>query len=241
MDYSEYTTTIATLTAYDPADADFLVILPNASTYANNRIHRELDMLVDNVRDGSASTTSSNRNFNLPTTYGTFQVISGVNIITPASTAPDSGTRNACTPVSLDVLDMLYPSASGATVPSMFAYVSQSSESGQSNIVFGPWPDAAYRVEVIGKIIPDPLSSTDTTTFLGTYLPELYVAASMVYFSGFMKNYGAQADDAKMAQSWEGQYQQLKASADVWEARKRFSGASWTSKQLEPTAAPQRG
>jgi hypothetical protein len=241
MNYTDYVTTLATNAAYDPTDADFLISLANASTYANNRIHRELDMLVDNVRDGSASTTASNRNFNLPTTYGTFQVVSAINIITPASTAPDSGARNACQPVSLDVLDMLYPSASGATVPTMFAYVSQSAESGQSNLVFGPWPDATYRVEVVGKIIPAPLSATATTTFLGTYLPELYIAASMVYFAGFQKNYGAQADDVKQAQSWESQFQLLKASADVWEARKRFSGASWTSKQLEPTAAPQRG
>lgn len=240
MNYTDYVTTLSTLTAIDPTNPEFLVIVPNASEYANNRIARELDMIVENVRDSSTSTSALNRNFAIPVpAEGTFQVITAVNVVTPAATAPDSGTRNPCTPTSLEVLDATYPSTTGAGPPTMFNFFSQAS--GQTGIIFGPWPDAAYRVEVIGKVIPAPLSSTTTTTFIATYLPELYTAASMVYFAGFMKSYGAQADDPKMAQSWETQYQALKASADVWEARKRFSGASWTSKQLEPTAAPQRG
>ena len=45
----------------------------------------------------------------------------------------------------------------------------------------------------------------------------------------------------EQAQSWEGQYQLLKASAATWEARKKFAGSSWTSKQPEPLATPSRG
>lgn len=240
LTYAQYVTTLATLTAIEETNPEFLVILPNASEYASNRIQRELDMLVENVRDSTSSTSALDRNFTIPTPAdGTFQVITAVNIITPAATAPDSGTRNPCTPSSLEVLDMIYPSTTGAGVPTLFNFFSQAS--GQTGIIFGPWPDAAYRVEVVGKVIPAPLSATNTTTFLSLYLPELLVAASMVYFAGFMKNYGAQADDKGQAMSWEGQYTQLRESASTWEARKRFSGASWTSKQLEPTAAPQRG
>lgn len=240
MDYSTYVETIATLTVEDPTADGFDVVLANGSEYASNRISRELDMLVENVRDSSTSTSALNRNFAIPVPAdGTFQIITALNVITPAATAPDSGTRNPCTPVSLEFLDMAYPSTTGAGVPTMFNYFSQAS--GQTGIVLGPWPDAAYRVEVIGKVIPAPLSATNTTTFLSLYLPDLLIAASMVFWTGYQKNFGAQASDPKMAQSWETQYQTLKASADVWEARKRFSGASWTSKQLEPTAAPQRG
>lgn len=240
LTYSQYLTTLATLTAIAEDNTDFLVVVPNASEYANNRICRELDMIVENVRDSSLSTSALNRNFTLPVPAdGAFQVITAVNVITPAATAPESGTRNPCTPVALEVLDAIYPSTTGAGVPSMFHFFSQMT--GQTGIVFGPWPDAAYRVEVIGKVIPAPLSSTVTTTFLSTYLPELYVAASMIFLTGYLKNFGGQADDPKQAMSWDQQYKELRESAATFEARKRFSGASWTSKPLEPTAQAQRG
>lgn len=240
MDYSTYLTTLATLTAIDATNPEFLVILPNASEYASNRISRELDMLVENVRDSTSSTAALTRDFAIPTpALGTFQVITSLNVITPAATAPDSGTRNPCTPVSLDVLDMNYPSTSGAGVPTMFNFFSQAS--GQTGIVFGPWPDQTYTVEVVGKIIPAPLSSTNTTTFLSLYLPELLVAASMVFMTGYMKSYGSQSDDPRSAVSWESQYAALRESAMAYEARKRFAGASWTSKQPESLALPQRG
>ncbi len=200
-------------------------------------------MLTEDVRDSSAATLTNNRNFTLPTTIGTFQIISGINIITPASTTADMGTRNPCTPVSRDVLDLIWPNSTGATVPNMFCYLSQSLVPSQTTgILFGPWPDASYTVEVIGKIIPTPLSATNTITFLTLYLPDLFLAASMIFFTGgFMKNFGSQSDDPRQSQSWETQYQLLKSSAENWECRKKFSGASWTSKQLEPMAAPQRG
>lgn len=239
LTYATYQSALATLTAIPTTDANFQTILPNAIDYAEQRIYRELDMLVEDVRDSTASTSTGVRNFTLPTTLGTFQIITGINVITPASTAADSGTRNVCTPVSRDVLDWTYPSSTGSGVPTMFNYFSQAS--GQTEILFGPWPDATYRVEVVGKIIPAPLSATNTTTFLTLYLPDLFLMASQIYFDNYMKNFGAIADDPKSAQTHEAQYMALLKSAADWEARKRFSGASWTSKQVEPMAVPQRG
>lgn len=239
MNYSEFVTAIATITAYSPTDSNFVAILPDAIQYADNRIFRELDMISEDFRDSSASTTALNRNFTLPTALGTFQVITGINVITPASTAPESGARNQCTMASLDVLDRIYPSTTGAGVPSLYSYFSQAT--GQTGIIFAPWPDDTYRVEVIGKIIPTALSASNPTTFLTLYLPDLYIAAAMVFMSGFMRNYGAGADDPKQAMSWEQQYVQLRDSAATWEARKRGAGASWSPRQVEPTAQAQRG
>lgn len=241
LTYATYKTALATLTAIAETDTNFLAILPSCIDDAEARCYRDLDMINLDVRDSSSSTVALDRNFNLPTDVGTFQVVTGVNIITPASTAPESGTRNPCIMVSLDVLDRIYPSTTGAGVPSMFAYISQSSISGQKNIVFGPWPDTTYRVEVVGKIQWTPLSASNTTTFLSTYLPELFVAASMVFMTGYMKNWGAMADDPKSGLSWEQHYNTLLASAATWEARKRGAGASWSPKQVEPTAVNQRG
>lgn len=243
MNYTDMVTALSTLTVIPSTNADFAAILPSAFLYAEGRITRELDLMAANVRDATSSTVALNRNFNIPTTLGTFLVVDGINIITPAATAPDSGTRVALQPASRDYLDYAWPSTTGATVPTYFAYLSQDTYSAptQTQIIFGPWPDAAYRVEVVGKIQPATLSASNATTWLSANLPDLYQAACMVYLSGYMRNFGSQADDPKMAQSWEGQYQLLKGSAETYEARKRWSGASWTSKQLEPAAQPQRG
>lgn len=241
MDYAAYQVALAELTAIPTTNASFQAILPSVIDYAEQRIYRELDMLVEDVRDATSSTSSDVRNFVLPTGLGKFQIVSDINIITPAGAAPNSGTRNPCTPVSLSVLDWTWPSSEGAGVPTQFAYVSQSILAGQTNIVFGPWPDDAYVVEVVGKIIPTPLSATNTETFLTLYLPDLFLMASQIYFDNYMKNFGKMSDDPQSSITHESQYQTLLASAATWEARKRFSGASWTAKQIEPTAQPQRG
>ena len=245
MDYATYAADIANNMAISVTDDNFLVMLPQAIQYAEGRIARDLDLMAANVRDSSSSTVALTRNFNLPTGTGAFLIIDGINIITPSSTAPESGTRNPLIPVSRDFLDYTWPSTTGATVPQYFAYITQDTfltgSAAQSQVIFGPWPDATYRVEVIGKVQPPALSSTNTTTWISVNLPDLMIAASMVFVTGYMKNYGASADDPKMAQSWENQYSTLKASAEVYEARKRFAGASWTSKEPEKSAVPQRG
>jgi hypothetical protein len=242
LTYSTYLTALEKLTNIPASNESFAAIVPNAIDYAEGRIWRELDLLAADVVDGSASLTPGSRNFTIPTAgVGKFQVVSRVNVITPASTAPDAGTRRPLEPVSADVLDLIYPSNVGAGVPSMFAYVSQSLVSAQASIIVGPWPDAAYRVEVAGKVQPTSLSEGNPTTFISTYLPDLFLAASMVFMTGYMKNWGAQADDPRSGLSWESQYTTLRDSAGTFEARKRFAGASWTPKQPEPTAQPQRG
>lgn len=118
-------------------------------------------------------------------------------------------------------------------MPTSYAMISQ------SEIIVGPWPDAGYIVEVIGTQRPTPLSATNTTTFLSTNLPDLFIAASMVFASGYQKNFGAQADDPKMGASWENQYQLLKASANVEEFRKKLQATGWSSQMPSPLTPPR--
>lgn len=242
MTYTEIITALAGNTAIPSTDASFQAILPSVIKYAEGRITRDLDLMAANVRDSSGSTVALNRNFNIPTTVGTFLIVDGVNVITPASTAPESGTRVALQPASRDFLDWNWPSTTGATVPEYFAYISQDTYSGgQTQMIFGPWPDNTYRVEVIGKIQPASLSATNTETWLSANLAELYIAAAMISLTGYMQDFGRTSDAPNMAQSWENQYQLLKESAGVYQARARWAGASWTSKTVEPVAQPQRG
>lgn len=244
MNYTEIVAEWSVLTNIESTNTAFQTNLPTVNAYAAGRITRDLDLMAANVRDATLTTTASVRNFNLPTTYGTFLIIDGINIITPASTAADGGTRVPLEPVSRDYLDLCWPSTTGATVPQYYAYISQNTETSpaQTQVIFGPWPDNTYYVEVIGKIQPAQLTASNPTTWLSVNLPELYIAAGMVWWSGYMRNYGAAgADDPNQPGSWEARYKELLAGAATYQARARFGSASWTSKPLEPAAQAQRG
>lgn len=199
-----------------------------------NRTYRELDLLNTVVRDSSQAFSPNSRNFTLPTSIGIPLVTNGINVITPSGTAADSGTRNPLTPVSRDYLDLAWPSSTGATLPTSYAMLTQ------GTILVGPWPDAAYTVEWVGTQRPTPLSSTNPTTLLSLYFPDILVAGSMIFLSGYQKNFGSQADDPKMAQSWETQFTTLMASAAAEEFRKRLMGSSWSPLTQGPAAQPAR-
>lgn len=242
--YSDLLADISNTIVVEPTNAPLLAIFPQWLNAAEGRIIRELDLVAANVRDSTTSTVALNRNFNLPTAVGTFLIVSGINIITPASTAPDSGTRNPLVPVSRDFLDMTWPSTTGAAVPQYFAYLSQDTYSSpaQTQVIFGPWPDAIYRTEVVGKVQPAPLSATNTTTWLSVNLYDVLFKAVMIEATGFQQNFGAAGvDNPAMANTWKAAYAEAVSSAATWQARARFAGASWTAAPVEPTAAPQRG
>lgn len=223
LTYSTYVAQIANLMATSSSTTEFQTMLPGAIDYAEQRIYRELDLLSTIVRDSSASLTATDRNFTLPTSAGRFVTVQGINVVTPVGVAPDSGTRNQLLPMSREYLESVWQSGSGADIPQFFAMIDD------QHLILGPWPNNSYVVEVIGTIRPTPLSSTNTTTFLTNYLPDILIAATMIFTSAYMRNFGAQSDSPQMAQSWESQYQTLMKSAVAEELRRKFSGLGWTS------------
>lgn len=234
LTYSQWVAELANLCVIDASDTNFVANLPSTIDDAEQRIYRDLDLLNAVVRDTGTLTTGT-RTFTLPSNLGRFVVTNGFNVITPAGTTnPDSGTRNQLVPCSRDVLDMLWPSATGAAVPALYAMITD------QEIIVGPAPGSAYTIECIGTIRPTPLSASNTTTYLSLYLPDLFLSASMVFMSAYMRNFGAQADDPKMAVSWESHYQTELASANVEEARKKYSSSQWGSLSPTPIASPPR-
>lgn len=237
--YAGFVTALSEIAVVDPNETKFQLILPSVIEYADNRLYRELDLLNTVFRDSTFAFTALNRNVTLPspstsTTTGIFETTLGFNAITPVATQPDSGKRNPLVPVTRDFLDMAWPSTVGAGVPQFYAPITQ------TTFIVGPWPDAAYVLEVIGTIRPAPLSSTNTTTFLSQYLPDLYLAAACVFMFGYQRDFGGQSDDPQTAQSWETQYKTLFASASLEETRKRYAGPAWTSQSPAPAANPAR-
>jgi len=235
LTYATYVTALSELMVIDAIDPDFVAILPNIIDYAEQRMYRELDLLDTVVRDSSSTLTTGTRTFNLPTASGRIFVTNGFNVITPSSaTNPDLGTRNQLAPTSRDVLDVLWPSTTGAGVPSLFAMITD------QQIIVGPFPDATYTVEVIGTIRPAPLSATNTTTYLSQYLPDAFLQCSMIFGAGYQKNFSAQSDNQGMSVSYETQYKSLMQSADLEEQRKRYSSSGWGSLSPSPAATPSR-
>jgi len=233
LTYNSAVETIANLLVVPTGDPEFQQVLPSIINDAELRIYRDLDLLDTSVRSTSTLTAGS-RNLNLPTVNGTPIVTTEINVITPVATEPDSGTRNQLSPCSQEMLNLMWPSVSGSTVPQYWAMVNQGS------LILGPWPDQSYVVEVVHTIHPQSLSSTNTTTLLSVYFPDLFIAACMVFGAGYQKNFGAAVDDPKSSVTWESHYQSLLQGAQVEEARKVFTSQGWSADQPAPLATPPR-
>lgn len=226
LDYTSYIASIANLTALDSTQPEFVQIIPEMIAYAEQRIYRELNLIYTRIVNSTANVTPNQREFRLPTnavdtSLLEFITVTNVNIITPAGqTATGFGTRVPLQHMPSTVVDYLAPSnlASSMSATPLMYYMKD-----QWTLVLGPAPNAAYNIEVLGTIRPVPLSATNPTTFLTQYLPDLFLSASMVFMSGYMRDFGSQADNPQQAQSWENQYQLEFKSANGEEMRKRYN------------------
>lgn len=231
--YAQFKTDLANMLVVPEDDPGYVQALPRIIDDAEQRLYRDLDLLSTVVR-ATGALTINNRNFNLPTTAGTFVVVEQMNVITPAGTTnPDLGTRVPMLPVSKEYLDAVFPSVAGAGVPSLFAPISQ------ENWIVGAWPSAAYTVEVVGTIRPAPLSEANTSTLLSNYLPDVFFAAALVFSAGYQLNFSAGADNPAAGMSWETHVKVLIDSAKVEEIRKKFGSQGWSSKSPDPIATPR--
>lgn len=222
-------TIIAPTTASPSSNAAFNTFYPRAIEYAEQRIYREIDLLLTRVTDSSAALTPSNRTFTLPTDVGVYVVLEQLSVLVGGV------AQSPMLPVAKEALEALWPSDVPPTtpsVPTMWCPVDQ------KTVLVAPAPDIAYVAKCFGTQRPAPLSSSNVTTFLTTYLPDLFLAASMCSWSGFQRDYGAQSSDPQNAVSWESQFTTLLKSADVEEARKAWRSSGWTNRAPMPLATP---
>lgn len=228
LTYTTYVSQISNIMAVSSTTTQFQTMLPGMIDYAEQRIYRELDLLQTVIRNTSGALVTNVRTFSLPTNLGVFVTVQGINIATPVGTPIDSGQRIILNPVAREYIDSVWNSNINTGTPQVFCMLDQ------TTIAVGPWPNNNYQVEVIGTIRPTPLSQTNSTTFLTLYLPDLFVAASMIFASGYQRDFGSQADNPQQSASWELQYDKLFQSANAEELRKKFSGLGWTSYSNAP-------
>lgn len=237
LTYSSFVSEIATISVISSAvlvvgDNNFGPIMPQIIDQAEGMLWRDLDLPVVRVTDTSVACASGVRSIALSTTLGTLLVVETLNLFSSAGTTSSNTTRIPIEFTSQAVIDTVYPSAlsSNCGQPEFAARITD------TEIVFGPTPDQAYGTEVTATIRPTPLSASNSSTWLTMNLPELMVAAGMIAMSGYMRNYGAQADDPKMAQSWKGVYDELMKSAMTDSLRMKFQSQQWTSQIPSPVA-----
>lgn len=231
MNYSQLQNYLYDLLQTDSSDANFATILPAIIQDAEGRIYRELDFLHTRTENATTSFTANNRNLTIP---ATILIVQNASVVTPAATTPTNGTRNTLEPASLDFINFTWPQQLvGQTVPQYFAMLDD------ATMIVAPTPDAAYVCEIDGIFKPAAISSTNTSTYLGDKYPDLFLAACMVFASGYQRDFGAMVDDPKLAITWEGHYQTLKGSSLEETQRQKSSSTGWTP--YSPTMAnPQR-
>lgn len=240
--YTSYLQQISTLTVIlssqlTSGDNNFTGILPAAIDYAEGRIWRDLDLPAVRVTDTSVSCSSGVQSINLSTTQGTLLAIERLNLLTSAGATSSYASRVPLTPTSPAVIDCIYPSAASSNTgqPEYFARITD------TQIIFGPTPDQAYGTEVTATTRPVPLSSGNSSTWLTQNLPEMMIAASMIFMSGHMRDFGAQSDNPQMAQSWESQYTALLKTAEIDALRMKFQADAWSAQRPSAPAQPPRG
>lgn len=232
--YAQWLTTVANLLVVDETDADFLQYAPTAIDYAEQRMYREADLLGTFTSSDAGAATIGNRNFTLPATV---IVANGINVVTPAGTAPDSGVRTPLTQQSRDYMDAVWGSNSTGLrgQPRDFAMATNLA------IILGPWPDAAYHLEIKNTFRPTALSASNTTTLLTTYMPAAWLACTMISWMGFQRDFGAQSDGSQDSSSWEKQYMAQMAPAIIEAFRQKALAVSATPFSASPALNTQRG
>lgn len=228
---------------YTSLPPDFEVMFPQAMSYAEGRIYRDLTPLCARTQNTSLTTTSGQRTVDLSTmTPLPVLVIEGVSLVMPAGELPRDGVRYSYQITSLDWIDMTWPNDSLTMAPDDAEYIGRYwAMLDEQTVVLAPTPDDAYIIEVTGLFMPTPISASNQSTYLSQTYPELLMTAGMVFLSGWLdRNYGAQASDPQMAQSHEAQYQALLPAAIAQENRMRGAGTGWTPFNPTPLAQPPR-
>lgn len=241
MLYSDLTTALGALlvvpitapsSATPSSNTDFNNFLPRIIEGGEQRIYRELDFLATRQEDFTVTLSTTSRNATLPASN---IVLQSANVITPAGTNPSAGTRNPLEIVSKEFIDQVWPSElTGKTVPKYIAQLSATA------VIVAPTADQAYKLETTGIFRPVALSASNTSTYMSATYPDLLLFACMVVACGYQRDFGQQADDPKIAMSWESMFQTAKTSALAEEQRRKTQSTNWSPYSQTPLSNPRK-
>ena len=234
--YDQYVTDLSTMLVVPTTDVNFQTAISMIIDDAEQRLYRELDLLASITRNIAGTTTANSRFFRFPQH---FVVSESMNIFTPSGNTTGMTGRRPLIPVSREWMDWVYPDdqACGCCDGSFPEYYAMLTD---QTVLLGPAPADALTIEIIGTIRPTPLSATNPTTYLTQYLPDLFMAESLIFGFGYLQDFGSMADNPQASMSWNQHYQDLWQSAMVEEGRKKYGSQGWTPKQPNSIATPAR-
>lgn len=222
-------------------DPSFNTLIPQMLSYAEQRISRDIDFLSTLTTQTYPLALGANI---LQIPAADFVTLQTVSVVAGTSALP-------CQPVSKEYIQNVWGDSTATGTPLDFAMYGGDQTTGGNtfnNILFGPYSDANYTINVMGTQRPPSLylnatlSLADTaTTFISQFLPELLIMASMIYVTMYQRNFGMVSNDPQMGSSYELQYGNLLKGALVEEARKKFQASGWSSMSPALVATPSRG
>ena len=178
LTYTSYINQIATMAVIPVTDPNFTAIIPSMIDYAELRIQRDLDLFAGQTTNSAYTLTAGTATVNLQDTD--FITIQSVSL---SSTTP----YTPLLPTTKEYLQYVYPVGSTSAAPQYFAMYTSNVVATQGggasvnglptiSIRVGPIPDLAYTLTINGTLHMQPISSTNTTTFISTYLPDLFLS-----------------------------------------------------------------
>ena len=243
MNYNDLTIALALLAEENDASGnyafiqspDFTTYLPTIIGNSEARCYREVCPLATRSALANGNATAGQRTILMSAFNPQIIVLEGLALISPLGYPPAQGERWQYRETSLDFIDSIWPKEATAMAPSAAWPECYWAMRDSMSIVLAPTPDLDYLAEATGTIRPTPLSAANVMTYLSLYYPDVFLKACMVETCGFQRDYSAQADDPKVAMSWESAYQIAKVSAIEEEKRRR--GVFPGSGPLPATAA----
>jgi hypothetical protein len=205
------------ISTYDPL---FIAQFPLATSYAEDRINQEIALLGNRHTVTAAAATVAGT----PDIPWTAFVNAGAALSVPEQLfIVNAGTNVPYDQVSYEFIKRVWPVPATTVAPSL-AYQGGRywAVKDTTNLIVAPTPNAVYSVLLTGIYSPVPISAANPTTYLSTNYPDLLEAGCLVFLSGALsRNFGAQADEPRMAMSWEQQFQALLTPARDEERRRR--------------------
>lgn len=226
-------------------DAPLQNLLPQILSYAEGRIQRDIDALQARSSNAYALTQGVNL---LQIPVNDFLAIETLEVQQVSGSVVVNSTP--LVPVSKEFIQNCYSGVFSAGYPRYFAMYGDTFGDGANtnvNILVGPAPNFAYPILATGVIRMPSLYQfsvpglADTSyTYISQWLPDLLLMASMIFISGFQRNFGANADSKDMPVNYEQQYKTLLAGAISEENRKKGMGSGWTAYSTPVMATPTR-
>lgn len=227
--YASYQAAVVTQIPSLTTDPNFQTVLPDAIDYAELSISRDLDLVANHGLLPLGSTSIGINTIPLP---------SGVIVLESLF----QGTFNVpVTPASQDYIRAVWAGAANGP-PRNYMVIGAASGAGWTpgmQVLLGPAPDAAYALTGYATERAETLSATNTSTFISTQLPDLFWAATMIFWSGYNRNFGAMTDQPPQAMSWGGEYARILKSASTEEARRKYQSTGWIAESPTPNANPR--